>query len=589
VAACEPTGDRESDETTKRDEGKEAMSQAETKARSLYDKHETSLRAAGVACRERGYFSLFPETPDRHRGGATASTTGAAAHRAQLGRRFDLEQPGTVGRIDGEVSPYTLEPLAIDYPQADPDALFAAARAAMASWAAASPEARLGVCMEIVDRLYDGIFETAQAVMHTAGQSAPMSYAGSGTNALDRGVEALAFAHAAMADVPREALWERRFGSTTIRLRKRYRLVPRGVAVCFACATFPTWNAYPAMLASLATGNAVIVKPHPTAILPMALAVRTCRAVLSDAGFAPDLVTLCLDTIESPVGKILVKHPRTAIVDFTGSARFGAWVEANAHPALCYSETSGVNTVVVESVDELEPVLKSLATTMSLFSAQMCTSPQNVYVPRDGVRHRGGRIGGAEFGEALAQAMTAIADDPRRAAPILAAIQSPSTLALIDRIADDGARRGRLLRASAAYTHPEFAQARTRTPMLLAVDAGARDLYGEERFGPIGFVISTDDRDAALSEAANDARTGGGITAFLYSTDARYVERAVDAYSAAGAQLTCNLTGPMPLNFAAAYSDYHVTGVNPAGNATLTDLAFVASRFRITQSREPAA
>ena len=56
-----------------------------------------------------------------------------------------------------------------------------------------------------------------------------------------------------------------------------------------------------------------------------------------------------------------------------------------------------------------------------------------------------------------------------------------------------------------------------------------------------------------------------------------------------GAQLTCNLTGPMPLNFAAAYSDYHVTGLNPAGNATLTDLAFVASRFRITQSRAPAA
>ena len=40
---------------------------------------------------------------------------------------------------------------------------------------------------------------------------------------------------------------------------------------------------------------------------------------------------------------------------------------------------------------------------------------------------------------------------------------------------------------------------------------------------------------------------------------------------------------------AAAYSDYHVTGLNPAGNASLTDLAFVAGRFRITQSRRPAA
>ena len=102
-------------------------------------------------------------------------------------------------------------------------------------------------------------------------------------------------------------------------------------------------------------------------------------------------------------------------------------------------------------------------------------------------------------------------------------------------------------------------------------------------------MITTDDRNAALAEAAADARAGGGITAFLYSTDEQYIERAIAAYSAAGAQLTCNLTGPMPLNFAAAYSDYHVTGMNPAGNATLTDLAFVASRFRITQSRAPVA
>jgi hypothetical protein len=125
--------------------------------------------------------------------------------------------------------------------------------------------------------------------------------------------------------------------------------------------------------------------------------------------------------------------------------------------------------------------------------------------------------------------------------------------------------------------------------LLVSLDAGARDLYGEERFGPIGFVITTADRDAALGEAAADAKAGGGITAFLYSTDEAYVDRGIAAYSAAGAQLTCNLTGPMPLNFAAAYSDYHVTGLNPAGNATLTDLAFVASRFRITQSRAPIA
>ena len=39
----------------------------------------------------------------------------------------------------------------------------------------------------------------------------------------------------------------------------------------------------------------------------------------------------------------------------------------------------------------------------------------------------------------------------------------------------------------------------------------------------------------------------------------------------------------------AAFSDFHVSGANPAGNATLTDSAFVASRFRVVQSRVPVA
>ncbi len=81
----------------------------------------------------------------------------------------------------------------------------------------------------------------------------------------------------------------------------------------------------------------------------------------------------------------------------------------------------------------------------------------------------------------------------------------------------------------------------------------------------------------------------GGLTAFLYSRDEATIERAIDAYSRAGSQLTVNLTGPMPLNFAAACSDDQATGLNPAGNASLTDLGFIAGRFRITQSRRPAA
>ena len=264
-------------------------------------------------------------------------------------------------------------------------------------------------------------------------------------------------------------------------------------------------------------------------------------------------------------------------------------MEANAWPALCYSETSGVNTVVVESAADIEPVIKSLATTMSLFSAQMCTSPQNIYVPATGIATDSGRVSAEEFGVRLAAAMAAISADPKRAGGILAAIQSPATPTLIDELCEAAERSGHVLLRSAPYFHPEFPQARTRTPLLLGVASGeaARVLYGEERFGPIGFVIRSVDGDDALQQATTDARRGGAITAFLYSMDERYIARAEDGFSASGAQLTVNLTGPMPLNFAAAYSDYHVTGLNPAGNATLTDAAFVAARFRITQSRRP--
>ncbi|MBL8344940.1 MAG: aldehyde dehydrogenase family protein [Rubrivivax sp.] len=532
--------------------------------------------------------------PNKYPDAAAAQARGLAAFQGQLGRAFALEQPGrlggTAGELGEEISPYTQEPLGITYPRADVDGLFEAAERAIPRWAAADARTRIGVLMEGVERLFrDDLFAIQQAMMHTAGMSPNMAYAGAGVNALDRAIEALVYADMALAAVTPAARWERRFGEAQVTLAKRYRAQPRGVAVCFTCATFATWNAWPSMMASLATGNAVIVKPHPGSVLPMAISVRTLRAVLAEAGFDPNLVTLALDSVAEPLGKVLVKHPKTAIVDVTGSARFGTWVEQHAHPALAFTETAGCNTVVLESADDLDAALRTLATTMCMFSAQMCTSPQNVYVPRGGVATASGTVPFDEVGARLAAAIAAVGREPKKAAMILATVQSPSTLALVGQMRDEGARAGRVLLEPGPYAHPEFPRARTSTPLLVQTDPAHGALYREERFGPIGFVVECDDARDALAQATGDVKRHGGLTAFLYSRDEAFIESAVDAYSAAGAQLTINLTGPMPLNFAAAYSDYHVTGLNPAGNASLTDLGFVASRFRITQSRRPVA
>lgn len=558
----------------------------------LMAKHQAVFTRAQEACRERHCWSPFPDMPGKYPDAAAAQERGRQAFEAHLGKDFVFEQPGTQGavaRAAEEVSPYTQQALGVRYQFADVDALFNAAESAMPEWAAASISTRIGTLMEALDTLYrDHIFEIANAVMHTAGQSFNMAYAGSGVNALDRGIEALVYADQAMRAAPSSARWERTFGPATIVLDKTYRLQPRGVAVCFACASFPTWNAWPSMLASLATGNAVIVKPHPATVLPMAITVRVFRQVLAAAGFDPNLVTLALDSTDAPLGKLLVKHPKTAIVDFTGSVRFGQWVEQNAWPALCFTETAGCNTVVLESAPDLDAALRSLATTLCMFSAQMCTSPQNIYVPKDGVRTPDGVVSYAEVARRLAAAVAALTAEPKKAAMILATIQSPATLALMQQLQQQAEGTGEVLLSPAPYKHPEYPGARTSTPLMLAVGKDARPLYGQERFGPVSFVIACDDATDALAQATRDVKEFGGLTAFLYSDDEAFIARAEQAYSRAGAQLTTNLTGPMPLNFAAAYSDYHVTGLNPAGNASLTDLAFVAGRFRITQSRRPA-
>ena len=562
----------------------------------MFAKHRSTFERAQTACRERHCWSPFPDMPGKYPDAVAAQAKGLAAFNAHLGSRFALEQPGQANEVGEEISPCTQQPLGITYPQADIDTLFSAAQTAMPTWANATPETRIGVLMEVLDVLYrEHLFEIAHAVVHTSGQSFNMAYAGSGVNALDRGIEALVYAKQAMDAVAPTARWERQFGTAKISLDKTYRLIPRGVAVCFSCASFPTWNAWPSMLASLATGNAVIVKPHPATVLPIAISVRVFRQVLKGAGFDANLVTMALDTTLEPIGKLLVKHPKTAIVDFTGSTRFGQWVEQNAHPALCFTETAGCNTVVLESCDDLDAVLRSLATTLCLFSAQMCTSPQNIYISRHGVQTPQGLVPFNDVARRLADAVAGLTSEPKKAAMILATIQSPQTLALLsnmqllapESIGLEAKNAPEILLKPARYAHPDYPNARTSTPLMLKVNTAHRKLYGEERFGPISFVIACDDTQDALQQATQDVKELGGLTAFLYSLDEAFIAQAEAAYAKAGAQLTINLTGPMPLNFAAAYSDYHVTGLNPAGNASLTNLAFVASRFCVSQSRRP--
>ena len=78
------------------------------------------------------------------------------------------------------------------------------------------------------------------------------------------------------------------------------------------------------------------------------------------------------------------------------------------------------------------------------------------------------------------------------------------------------------------------------------------------------------------------------MTCGLYSLDDDVIAAASDAMTDAGvAARSCNLAGQIYVNQSAAFGDTHVSGANPAGNATLYDTAFVANRFRIVATPVP--
>src|SRR5207344_2524785 len=130
-----------------------------------------------------------------------------------------------------------------------------------------------------------------------------------------------------------------------------------------------------------ATGNAVVVMPHPGAILPLAITVKTAREVLAEAGFDPNIVTLFAHAAGDDTAQKLALRPDVKLIDFTGSTANGDWLEANARQALVFTEKAGVNQIVVDSAADFAGLVRNVAFSLALYTGQMCTAPQNIYIP----------------------------------------------------------------------------------------------------------------------------------------------------------------------------------------------------------------
>ncbi len=531
------------------------------------------LKDAQAALKNRLYFSAYPENPKAY--AEDGNEAGKTAFSKQLNENFtELDSTDSIGWIGTEVSPYMQVGLGVHYPQFSVDALISKANAAKSAWISIPAEKKATILVEMLDAVKERFFEIAYATMHTTGQSFVMSFQASGPHANDRALEVIAMGLQELSRFDADVNWVKNMGKFDLTIKKNFKPISKGIGLVIGCSTFPTWNTVPGLFANLIAGNVSIVKPHPKSILPIAIVVAEMQKVLSKHGLPMSIVQLAVDTVENPITKELAEHKDVKLIDYTGGSTFGDYIEG-LNGKTVFTEKAGVNSVILESVNDPKAVFGNLAFAASLYSGQMCTAPQNVFVPAGGIFTSEGHLSFDEVVSGIAAAIKGLVENPKMGPFTLGAIQNDVTKnRVLKTLENKNVALGPL-----ECVNPEFADTRVLSPSVVVVDAKDADTWQHECFGPILFIVKAADSNECLSLTAASAENKGAITCQCYSTNETFMNEVENTMNEVFTPVSFNFTGAAFVNQHAAFSDLHVSGGNPSGNASFTDALYINRRF----------
>jgi 1-pyrroline-5-carboxylate dehydrogenase len=311
------------------------------------------------------------------------------------------------------------------------------------------------------------------------------------------------------------------------------RYLPLGVGI-----VIPPWNFPMAILAgmtsaSIVTGNTVVLKPSSDA----PAAGYKFFEVLEEAGLPPGVVNF-LPGSGAEVGDVLVTHPRTRYVAFTGSKEVGLRINelaAKVSPGQIWvkrvvAEMGGKDSIVVDSEADLDAAVEGVVVSAFGYQGQKCSACSRAIVVE--------KVYDAfleKLKERVAEIQVGSPLDPETdMGPVINGRAEKSILSYIEM----GKKEGRLLAGGGEAPGPGY----FIEPTVIADVAPRARVAQEEIFGPVLAVIKARNFDEALEIANN---TEYGLTGAVYTKNRQKLERAAESFHVGNLYFNRKCTGAL--------------------------------------------
>ena len=165
-----------------------------------------------------------------------------------------------------------------------------------------------------------------------------------------------------------------------------YYYAPRGVVAVISPWNFPLAILTGMATAAIVTGNTVIMKPAA----PAAVIAAKLMEILEVAGL-PAGVANYLPGPGALAGEVLVKHPKVAMIAFTGSREVGCRINrlaaetTTSQPSLkkVIAEMGGKNATIVDSDADLDEAVRGVTASAFGYAGQKCSASSRCIVVAD--------------------------------------------------------------------------------------------------------------------------------------------------------------------------------------------------------------